>query len=373
MRIGVDARPLIGRRTGIGNYVLGVLQAAAPTAGEREFLLYSPRSLGVTFSAPGYRLRVHRGVKGTNGTMWLQWYGRRLAEQDGVDLFWGAHFLLPVRLSRRIPAVVTVYDLVPLLFPHTMEWRNLLAMRLLLRASVQRADRVVAISETARADIHRLLGVPLERITVVYPGVAPSFGPCDAEEARVRVALAFGLPAPYLLTVGTIEPRKNLLTVIKAFASLPGDVRRGCTLAVAGASGWRTSAIHAAAEPLIDEGSLRFLGYVPDEDLSRLYAGAAMLLFPSAYEGFGMPIIEAMACGTPVVASDIPVLREVAADAAMFVSTTDVSAWREAVARLVRDAPMRENLRGRGLRRAMDFSFADSARRMVTIWERAAH
>lgn len=370
MRIGIDARPLISRRSGIGNYVFGLLQPLNEAGGGHEFFLYSPRPLNVSLPGPRWRCRVHRGVRGANGTLWLQWYGRRLAERDSIDLFWGAHFLLPVRLDRRIPTVVTIYDLVPFLFPQTMELRNYLAMRVLLPASLRRAQHVITISETTRADLHRILRVPLERISVVPPGVAPQFGPRDPDEARSRVARTLNLRSPYLLAVGTVEPRKNLLTLLHAYAALPSDFRHRYTLGIAGPPGWRNSAVHAAADPLIREGSLQFLGYVPDEELPWLYAGAMMLLFPSMYEGFGMPVIEAMACGTPVVASDIPVLREVAGDAAVFVSATDSRQWSEAVASLAGSPAARDGLRDRGRCRAARFTFEDSARRLLDVWER---
>ncbi len=370
MRIGIDARPLIGRRTGIGNYVLGILRALGQAADRHEFILYSPRRLDVPLPSPRWRSCVQRGVRGVNGTLWLQWYGRRQAERDGVDLFWGAHFLLPVRLDRRIPAIVTVYDLVPFMFPQTMQLRNYLAIRLLLPASLERAQHVIAISETARADIHRMLGVPLERISVIPPGVGPQFGPQDPDEARARVARMLGLHSPYFLAVGTLEPRKNLLTLIRAYGALPSDFRRRYTLVIAGAPGWRNSAIRAAAGPLIREGTLRFAGYIPDDELPWLYAGATMLLFPSLYEGFGMPAIEAMACGTPVLASDIPVLREVGADAAVFIPATDMRQWGETIAAVAGDRARRDGLREQGRRQAARFSFEESARRLLDVWER---
>lgn len=369
MRIGIDARPLIGQRTGIGNYVFGIVQALGHSAGAHEFFLYSPRPLGMALPDPRWHARIHRGVKGTNGTLWLQWYGRRLAERDGIDLFWGAHFLLPLRLQSRIPAVVTVYDLVPFLFPRTMELRNYLVMRLLLQASLRRAQHVIAISETAKADLHRILRVARERISVISPGLAPQYGPRDPGQARARVARTLDLTAPYLLAVGTVEPRKNLLTLIRAYATRTPEFRRRHTLAVAGAVGWRNSAIHSAAEPLAREGTLRFLGYVPEGELPWLYAGATLLLFPSLYEGFGMPVIEAMACGTPVAASDIPVLHEVAGDAAAFVRPTNEDAWGNAIEALAADPARRAALREAGLRRAARFSFEESARRLLALWE----
>lgn len=366
MNIGIDARPLISQRTGIGNYLFGLAQALARIADGHSFFLYSPRALPVPLPGPRWHMRIHRGPIGTNGTLWLQWHGRRLAERDGLDVFWGAHFLLPLFLRRGMPAVVTVYDLVALRFPETMQWRNRLALRLLLPRSVARADHVMVISHAMGVDLQGYFGVPADHITVVPPGVAPEFAPIRPADARALVAQTLGVEKPYLLAVGTMEPRKNLVTAIRAFAALSASVRRENLLVVAGAAGWRNSSLHAEAAPLVAEGTLRFLGYVPDAELPALYSGARALCFPSLYEGFGMPVIEAMACGTPVLASDIAVLREVAADAAVFMPPEDTPSWVEAM----RDALTTDryvSLRQKGLRRAGEFTFDRSARLVLDV------
>lgn len=372
MKIGIDARPLIGQRTGIGNYLFGIVQALGRIANGHTFVLYSPRALPVPLPGPQWQSRIYRGLIGTNGTLWLQWHGRRLAERDDIDVFWGAHFLLPVFLRRNIPAVVTAYDLVAFRYPRTMQWRNLLALRVLLPPSLARADHIMAISHATGQDLQRYLGVPADRITVVPPGVAPTLAPVEPEDARTRVARTLAVEKPYLLAVGTLEPRKNLVAAIRAFATLAAGVRRENLLVVAGAAGWRNSSLHAEAAPLVAEGTLRFLGYVPDAELPALYSGARALCFPSLYEGFGIPVIEAMACGSPVLASDIPVLREVAADAAVFMPPEDTSSWAEAM----RDALTTDryaSLREKGLRRARKFTFDRSARLVLEVFSRVAH
>jgi glycosyltransferase involved in cell wall biosynthesis len=370
MKIGIDARPLIGSRTGIANYLTGLLYAVAAVDQEHEFILYAPRA--VTFQPPNtrWRARIHRGLKGTNGGLWLQVYGRRLIERDGVDLFWGAHFLLPLRLARRIPAIVTVYDLVPFLFPQTMEVHNYLALRILLRPSLARAQHVIAISRTTATDLQRRLSVPPEKVSVIPPGVAPQFGRQDPAEARRHVANAWGIVTPYLLSVGTLEPRKNLATLLKAYAALEPAMRKRWVLVVAGAEGWKNSSIRAAAGPLEAEGAVRFLGYVPDAELPWLYAGATALLFPSLYEGFGMPLIEAMASGLPVVASDLPVTREVAGDAALFIPPMDIRGWTRAIEWAIHDEQGRISLRKRGFERVRQYTFEASARRFLDVCDR---
>lgn len=373
MRIGIDARPLAGPPAGIRTYLSELLKAVAGLASNHDFLLYSHRP--VAFDAPNgqFHVRIHRAPRGL-GPFWLQLYGPRLAHEDGVDLFWGAHFLLPLRLPQRIPATVTIYDLVPFLFPETMQPTKYLVTRLFLPPSLARAQRVMVISESVAADVQHVFHLPSDRIDVVPPGVRAGFLPRDPLEARRRVAERFGLDPqrPYLLTVGTVEPRKNLLTLVNALTRVPPSLRARCTLAVAGAPGWKTSALRHAAAPLVREGTIRFLGFVSHDDLPWLYAGAALFLFPSLYEGFGIPLVEAMASGIPVVASDIPIVREVAADAGLHVTPTDADAWAKAMTEILDDSARQARMRERGLVRAARYTFERSARHLLEIFETLA-
>lgn len=369
MRIGIDARPLAGPLAGIRTYLGELLKAFAELNAGHEFILYAHRPLAFDVPDSRFQVRIRRTLMNV-GTLWLQLHVPRQAVEDGVDLFWGAHFLLPLCLPRRIPAAMTIYDLVPFLFPQTMQFSNHLVTRFLLPPSLARAQRIMVISESVAADVRRVFGISPDRITVVTPGVRAGFVPRDPLEARHRVSERLGLDPqrPYLLTVGTVEPRKNLRTLVDALASLPHATRMRFALLIAGAPGWKTSALHDAARPLVDEGTVRFLGFVSQDDLPWLYAGAAMFLFPSLYEGFGIPVIEAMASGAPVVASDIPVLREVGHNAAVFVLPTAVDAWAKAIVDLLDDPSRQAELRERGFAQAAGYSFEHSARRLLDVF-----
>ncbi len=373
MRIGVDARPLAGPPAGIRTYLSELLKACAELNAGHEFILYAHRP--VTFDAPSdrFQVRIRRPVMDV-GTLWLQLYAPRQAVEDGVDLFWGAHFLLPLRLPRSIPAAVTIYDLVPFLFPKTMQPSNYLMTRVFLPPSLARAQQIVVISESVAADVRRLFRISPDRISVVTPGVRGGFMPRDPIQAARRMGERLGLDPqrPFLLTVGTVEPRKNLLVLVNALARLPTATRARFSLLIAGAPGWKTSALHRAAMPLVSEGSVRFLGFISHDDLPWLFAGAALFLFPSLYEGFGIPVVEAMASGVPVVASDIPVMREVAGAAGVFVAPTAPEQWANAIVELLDDPARRAQMRERGLAQAARFTFKQSARRLLDIFDALA-
>ncbi len=372
MRVGIDASALIGPRAGIARFLEGIVGALARYNRGHEFVLFACRPAPIDLHNARARVHVFRGLKGTNGALWLQLYGPWLIQRERVDVFWGPTFFLPLLLTPRIPTLVTVHDLVHVLYPQTMETVNYLTLRTLLRPSLWRAQHITADSQATADDLRRQLNVPAGKVSVVYPGVAPQFHVRDPDEAHRHVAAAFGLDGPYLLTVSTLEPRKNLTTLLQAFQALPDTVRRRWPLIVVGYRGWKTSGIYAAAASLVREGSVRILGYVKDGDLPWLYAGAALFLFPSLYEGFGMPVVEAMASGVPVAVSDIPVVREVTDDSALLVPPTDVKAWSAAMHGLVEDPARCHTLREAGLRRATRFTFDESAQRLLSILERLA-
>lgn len=268
MRIGIDARALIGQRAGISKFVLGILDVFGRQDWEHEFILYAHKPFAFDPPNPRWRACVYRGVPGTRGgAAWLQLYGRLLAKRDGIDVYWGPVFHLPILFAGQIPSVVTVHDLVHLFFPKTMELRNYVLMKLFLRPSLWCAHHVTADSEATARDLGRHMGVPSRKITVIYPAASREFQPRDPEQAHRRIREVFGVDDPYLLSVATLEPRKNLQTLIRAFAMLPESVRRRWPLVIAGGSGWKNSSLYEAAAPLVQEGTVRFLGYVADADL----------------------------------------------------------------------------------------------------------
>jgi glycosyltransferase involved in cell wall biosynthesis len=298
---------------------------------------------------------------------WVLW-------RERVDLLHALAFVGP--WATPCPVVVTVYDLSFLFYPETFRPANRLYLRLGTRHSVQRARRVLAISESTRRDVARVYRIPVERIDIARPGVGDEFYPRPPAELEAFRAQR-SLPDQYLLFVGTLEPRKNVVQLVEAYAHfcrIVGlDRRRGelPRLVLTGGKGWLYDEIFARVEALGLERDVLFPGYVPQAELPLWYAAAAAFVYPSLYEGFGLPALEAMASGTPVITSNISSLPEVVGDAAVLVDPAAVEALAEAMAQVVNDETLRASLRVRGLDRARGFTWVETARNTVTSYRRA--
>ena len=291
------------------------------------------------------------------------WATRRVK----ADLLHDMAFVAP--LLRPCPTVVTVYDLSFALFPHYFRGFNQAYLRWGTRASVQRARRVIAISNHTCQDVARLYGVPLEHIDVAYPGVNPALQPSEPE-AIARFRHERNLPEKYLLCLGTLEPRKNLVMLIEAFVRF----KRRCPeamLILAGGMGWLAKEIFEAVKSSGVGDSIRLPGFVPTQEKALWYAAATAFVYPSTYEGFGLPPLEAMACGTPVITSNAASLPEVVEDAGVSIRPDDPSGWAEAMSRLWNDPIYRAELRQRGLAQSNKFTWLETARQTAAAYRRA--
>jgi len=298
---------------------------------------------------------------------WEQTVGLTIGRRWRLDVIHAPVNVAP--LITGVPRVVTVHDLAFHLFPEQYPGRKQRYLRTMTRLSVQRAARVIAVSEATRQDIIRLYDADPERVVTVPNGVGDEMRPLGADEVAAFRARQ-GLTGPTLLFLGTLQPRKNLETLLRAWARTAGET--GWQLVVAGAAGWHHEPIFDLARELGIADAVRFVGFVPPEDLPLWHNAADAFVYPSLYEGFGLPLLEAMACGTPVVTSETPALREVVGNAGLIVGPRDVPALAQALLQLAREPELREELAARGLRRASEFSWRRTAAETAAVYRAAA-
>lgn len=296
--------------------------------------------------------------------MWEQIVQPVVLRQKGVDLAHGLAFVVP--LLSPCPTVVTIFDLSFLRFPDSFRRANRTYLRTFTPLSTRRAQRVITISQHTKRDVIRLLGVPAEQVDVIHCGVDPAFRPRPIEEVQA-FRQRRGLPERFILFVGTLEPRKNVRRLVEAYAQIR-DL--GVRLAIVGGKGWLYEDIFASVERLGLRDEVLFAGYVLAEELPLWYNAADLFVFPSLYEGFGLPPLEAMACGTPVISSNAASLPEVIGEAGLMVAPQDVEGLAADMRRVLTDENLRAQLREQGLRQARKFSWEKAARQTVEVYRR---
>ncbi len=274
------------------------------------------------------------------------------------------HLLPPLRRSR---SVFTIHDLIFRFYPEYHLPLNRWYLSVMLPRFMRRADAIIAVSETTRRDVARLMQIPLERMTVIYEGVSPAFRPVADAEALSRVRDKYHLPPRFILFVGTIEPRKNLLTLLEAYRAL---LARGQVpdLVIAGHMGWLYQPVFDRVREFGLTRQVCFPEWIADGDLPALLSAAEVFVFPSLYEGFGLPPLEAMACGTPLICSNASSLPEVVGDGGILIDPRDPGAWTQALASVLGDQPLQAELRARGLARADKFSWDRAACETLAVY-----
>jgi glycosyltransferase involved in cell wall biosynthesis len=283
------------------------------------------------------------------------------------DLYHALAFVSPLIL--RPPSVVTVYDLSFLHYPQVLSASRRLYLRLFTALSCRRARRVIAISHSTAQDLTASLGIPAEKIDVAAPGYDTGvYKPLPPEQV-VAFKQKHDLPERFWLFLGTLEPRKNLTTLIEAYAALPKNER--LPLILAGGKGWLYDEIFAAVDRYNLVNEVLFPGYIPVEELAFWYNSAEVFLYPSVFEGFGLPVLEAMACGTPVMIADASSLPEVAGEAGMRLPPHDVPSWTKALRRAYQDSDWRAEARRRGLIEAGRYRWSQTARATVESYQKA--
>ncbi len=366
MRIGIDARLAHHQRAGITRYTRRLLEELVRLDSENEYWIFqhrrhlAPLVTGANFRRRTLYAPVHHPLEQLALSVELFLVGQSL------DLVHWPDFI--PALYTPLPAVITVHDLAFLRWPHFLTREHARYYSQIDRA-VRKARHIIVPSQSTKEDVIQQLGAPANKVTVIYEAAAPFYRPMPLEEARAHVQQRYGLPDRYILFVSTIEPRKNLGGLLQAFHHLVHRYNVADTaLALVGKPGWLYEQVYATVEELGLEERVHFLGRVPDQDLRRLYVAARCHVHPAFYEGFGLPPLEAMACGTPTIVSNVSSLPEVVGDAALLV---DPNNWEEiavAIHRLLTDQDLHAELRAKGLERAKVFSWRRAARETLEVY-----
>lgn len=374
--IGIDYTAAYEQGAGIGRYVRELIRALAAEDPETSYRLFvAGASRGRLPARPG----ANFSWRPTRITpLWFArlWHRLRLplpveTFTGRVRLFHATDFTLPPTFPGT-PTLLTVHDLSFVRAPETATPVLKAYLDRVVPRSVARATHVLADSQATKDDLIALYGTPSDKVTVLLSGVSEHFRPVDNPAARQVVRERYGIPPePYILSVGTVQPRKNYARLMEALAML-GPSAAHVHLVIAGGRGWLDSPIYGAVKTLGLEGRVHFTGFVADDDLPALYSDALCLAYPSLYEGFGFPVLEAFACETPVVTSKLSSMPEVAGDAALLVDPYDVAALSVALGQLLSEPDLRAELVARGKRQVAQFTWQRTARDLRAVYERLA-
>lgn len=377
MRIGIEITPLTAMRTGVGGYVYWLLKHLLLEASGMTFHPFSSgmtppdtRVAGAAAETPFSRLTGGRRIGFPTRLLYQSWnvLGRPRVDSllGGVDVFHATnYFLPPVRQARRI---LTIYDLAFLRYPELCSPKIVGPFSRHVPRFARAADAILTCSEASKRDIIALLHIAEDKVTVAHGAVDDDFAPMEREAAQALLRVQYNIQTPFFLFVGTLEPRKNVDGILKAFARIAGELQH--TLVLVGGTGWNAERIEALAAPLAAAGRVIRPGYVSPSDLSAFYSAAAAFVFPSRYEGFGLPVVEAMACGCPVICSRRGSLPEAAGDAALYIDPEDTDALADAMRRIAEDPAFGAALAEQGRAQASSFSWRRSAQTVLSLYRR---
>lgn len=380
MRIGIDVAVIGSAYGGIGRYTEQLLRALLPLLEDDELILFAGSSVppwlsdlskghqGCHTGRGRFSVNLRQSPSGRRGRVFRAnlLVGPSLARQ-GVQVFHSPDNVnVPLTAGRRVGLVVTLHDLIPLLYPHTVSRRHHLLWRLMLNRMVERADRIITVSKATADDLAGMVPRTAAKTRVIPLGVDPSFGNVAREHVE-SLRRRLQLPSAYILFVGTLEPKKNVPGLLRAYDRL--RKRRDVPpLVIAGQVGWLARPIFETVDQLRLGDSVRFVGFVSDRDLPALISGATLFAFPSIYEGFGLPVLEAMACGVPVVTSNRSSLPEVAAGAAVLVDPLNPDAIAAGMQAILEDGELARRLGALGRQRAESFSWERTARETLQVY-----
>jgi glycosyltransferase involved in cell wall biosynthesis len=370
MHIALNTLAVRARLSGGGVYVTNLVRSLAGLDHRNQYTLYMSGQNAAHFCGLPENFRLVQAVSlRPLRLLWEQTLLPLQLARGGVTLFHATGNVSP--LIRTCRQVVTIHDLTYYLMPerHTLAKRNY--FRMMIAPSARRSDRVITVSDSSKDDIVRLLRIAPEKVTVIHEGCDVRYRPLHDQDALNALRRKYSLRKRILLFLGMIEPGKNLVNLLAAFARLREFHGEYC-LVLAGDFGWNYRPVLAAIERLGLRELVHLPGYIPEEELPALYNLAEVLVYPSLYEGFGLPVLEAMACGIPVITSNVSSMPEVAGDAAVLVEPRSVEQLSNALSRVLTDADLRAQMSEKGLERSRMFTWEKAARETMQVYEEVA-
>ena len=362
MQIAVEARYLAGNRTGVGRYLLNLLRFLPQLSNEHEYFLYSDRLMEQPIVDDNIHYRILKGHR----LLWKHILLPIEQRKKQIDLMFIPSYSAP--LLNLGKTIVTIHDLIATRHPEWTTKSQSLRFATVVKYAARKADYIIAVSEMTRKDILELTGVPEDKVKVIYEGVDEHFLKLPSnklEEFRNK----YKLDQPYILYVGSIHPRRNIKRLIEAFIYLKKEKRIEHKLVLIGLVLQQGSQLKDWISESQLEDQILTYGFVPDDDLVKFYNFADIFIYPSLYEGFGLPILEAMACETPVITSNTSSLPEVAGDTAILIDPCDVKQIADAINQLIDDSSLREKLIARGKERCKQFSWRQAAVETLRLFE----
>lgn len=374
MKIGFDIDSLTIKSGGIGRYAVNLINSIArislsKTQNEIFIFFHNSFDRNLIEKYPNVKfVKKHTNVKSNvlRKGIFIPFSIKRMK----IDLFHGLdHIGIPfIYKSKRCKYVATIHDLITLIYPDKFTFKHRLIQNTLLPKVLRKADRIIADSNSTKYDIVRFYPEYESKTKVIYVGMDKKFFQRSSHETE-KALKKYNINFKYFLFLGTVEPRKNIINVIEAFIRLKQKGNVEYKLVITGRKGWLYKEILERMRKTPFSNDIVFTDFIDDEDLPFLYSGAEIFLYPSLYEGFGLPLLEAMACGTPVITSNVSSLPEIAGDAALLVNPVNIEEIARAVERLTRDSKLREEMRKKALERAMFFSWEKAAKETLKIYE----
>ena len=371
MKVAIDVRTILSNRSGVGNYVLHLIQNLKKVDPESIYYFLSLKKnlpfLGSFASEQNPLLTVFSHESHPLGDFWEHFVLPVRLMKKGIDIFHGPASLIPFRKDH-YRVVVTIHDLVAFLFPETIPLKYGAYMRYLLRHAVKRANKIISVSYHTRQDLIDILKVPSEKITVIHEAPSPIFRPYDPMEVRTFLKERYGIQKKFIYHLGNIEPRKNLIVLLEAFTRVCRELGPEVQLVVSGQKGWLIRSLNQFLKNYPNRDQVLFTGYVPMEELPFFMNGAELFVFPSLYEGFGLPVLEAMSCGTPVISSNQSSIPEIIGSAGILIDPTDTRELADRIIFLLRNRKERERLCLSGKEQAARFSWEEAARKTLDVY-----